>query len=72
MHWYWKVRIYAPDGNYAFAEIKTERTLDAIDAVQDAYLALTGCKMLLEGMSDIPFKKDGGGLDGFHLLWRAI
>jgi hypothetical protein len=55
MRWYWKVRIYRDDGHYYFGEIITERRLDAIDTIQDFYLAMTGCKMLLEGMSESSF-----------------
>lgn len=66
MKWYWKVRIYSTDGQYAFAEIVTDRILQQIDSIQDAYRQLTGCKMLLEGMSETTFKQD----NGFHIIWK--
>ena len=66
MNWYWKVRIYSPNGQYAFAEIMTERRLEQIDAVQDAYKQLTGCRMLLEGMSETSFKQE----NGFSVIWK--
>jgi len=52
MKWYWKVRIYAPNGSYIITQIATNRTLDEINCIQDFYFELTGCKMLLEGMSE--------------------
>jgi len=33
----------------------TSKELCEIDIIQDFYQTLTGCKMLLEGMSEIPF-----------------
>jgi hypothetical protein len=54
MKWYWKVRIYDARGHYWPAEIATNRTLQEIDDFQDFYKMLTGCKMLLEGMSEEP------------------
>lgn len=65
MRWYWKVRIYSPNGQYAFAEIVTDRILSDIDAIQDAYKQLTGCKMLLESMSETSFKQE----NGFAIIW---
>jgi len=54
MNWYWTVRIYRPDGNYSHVVVKTGRDLREIDTIEDFYRHLTGCKMLLEGMSEIP------------------
>lgn len=65
MNWFWKVRIYSPNGQYAFAEIKTNRILSEIDAIQNAYQQLTGCKMLLEGMAESASKQE----NGFHVIW---
>lgn len=65
MKWFWKVRIYSPNGQYAFAEITTNQKLVEIDAIQDAYQELTGCRMLLEGMAERSFKQE----NGFHLIW---
>lgn len=65
MKWYWKVRIYSSNGQYAFAVIETDRCLSSIDAVQDAYRQLTGARMLIEGMCDTPFKQE----NGFHIIW---
>lgn len=53
--WYWKVRIYRPDGHYGITQVKTDRVLSDIDVIQDFYFALVGAKMLLEGMSEQPF-----------------
>jgi hypothetical protein len=52
MSWWWHVRIYNKAGKYWHAQIATERNLREIDAIQDFYFTLTGCKMLLEGMSE--------------------
>lgn len=65
MKWFWKVRIYSPNGQYAFAEIETNRDLKEIDAIQDAYKQLTNCKMLLEGISERSFKQE----NGFPIIW---
>lgn len=54
MKWYWTVRIYRSDGQYANAVVETDRVLNDIDVVQEFYLKLTGCKMLLEGMNTAP------------------
>lgn len=56
MHWYWKVRIYRPGGNYSHGQIITDRNLEQINTIQDFYKTLTGCKMLLEGMSESPYE----------------
>jgi hypothetical protein len=68
MKWFWKVRIYRPDGHYYMVEVETVRDLLQIDIMQDFYKTMTGCKMLLEGMSETTF-----GLDsirfGFEGLW---
>lgn len=55
MKWYWKVRIYRDNGDYYFGQIVTNQVLIEIDTIQDFYLNMTGCKMLLEGMSESPF-----------------
>lgn len=52
MNWFWKVRIYDRDGHYWHGQIETGRDLAEIDAIQDFYKSLTGCKMLIEGMRD--------------------
>lgn len=56
MKWYWKVRCYRPQGDYYICELETERRLEQIDVIQDFYLAFTGCRMILEGMSEESFK----------------
>lgn len=66
MNWYWKVRIYSPNGQYAFTQVKTNRDLREIDAIQDFYFELTGCKMLLEGMSEAPFDIH----NNFNIIWK--
>lgn len=66
MKWFWKVRIYSINDQYAFAEITTNRGwLAEIDAIQDAYQELTGCRMLLEGMAEQSFKQE----NCFHVIW---
>ncbi len=71
MNWFWKVRLYRPDGFYWYSQIKTGRKLREIDHIQDFYKALTGCKMLTEGMSDVPFKNiDEIGV-AFAELWST-
>lgn len=68
MQWYWKVKIYSPNGQYAFSEIITVRDdLSLISSIQDAYMQLTGCKMILEGMAGQSFKQEK---NGFHIIWR--
>lgn len=70
MNWYWKVRIYRPDGQYAHAEIKTERTTKDIDTIQDFYQDLTKCRMLLEGMSEVSFNIENIS-SAFASLWSS-
>ena len=65
MKWFWKVRIYTPNGQYAYTEIITDRDLQQINAIQNAYEQLTSCKMLLEEMSTTPFNLK----DGFNIVW---
>lgn len=55
MKWYWKVRCYVHNGGYHIRQIATDRNLLEIDIIQDFYKTFTGCKMLLEGMSEEPF-----------------
>ena len=55
MKWYWKVRLYGANGYYHSVEIETARNLGEIDAMQDFYLALTGYKMVVEGMRETSF-----------------
>ncbi len=51
MKWYWKVRLYHPGGHYAIGQISTGEGTREIDAYTDFYHQLTGCKAILEGMS---------------------
>ena len=73
MKWHWTVRIYNDFGQYAITSIATNRDLKEIDAIQDAYLKMTGCKMLLVGMSESPnpglLRVDGFG---FSAIWKGI
>lgn len=62
MFWYWKVRIYFPNKCYAHAQIKTEQRLDEIDKIQSFYKELTGERMLLEGMQELPYDLDCVGV----------
>lgn len=72
MHWYWKVRLYNLDGNYAHAVVRTERNTQHIDTIQAFYITMTGCKMLLEGMTDNKDLYIGVTdiHDAFKTLWR--
>jgi len=69
MKWFWKVRIYRTDGIYWHANVETERNLSQIDAIQDFYESMTGCKMLLEGMGDMPFSGICSIAEAFNRLW---
>jgi hypothetical protein len=69
MKWYWKVRIYRPDGRYVQCEVVTPQELCHIDKWQDYYLELTGCKMLLEGMSEQSWAGLPTITNGFSKLW---
>ena len=68
LKWYWKVRLYNTKGQYGHACVVTERVLGDIDLIQDFYKELTGCKMLLEGMSEAPFSCSYPEVV-FNLLW---
>ena len=68
-HWYWHVRIYNKKGDYWRGQIVTGRNLSEIDGIQDFYATLTGCKMLLEGMSEQEDPNVGGIQDAFKALW---
>jgi hypothetical protein len=69
MHWYWRVRIYNKAGHYWHGQIITGRNLREIDGIQDFYAVLTGCKMLLEGMSEQEDPNLGNIQDAFMGLW---
>ena len=68
MKWYWKVRIYRPDGHYGVGQVETSRNLTHIDTIQNFYLALTGCKMILEAMSENPFV----GFSSIHHIFKTL
>lgn len=70
MHWYWKVRIYNKKGTYWHAQIITARELKEIDAMQDFYFTLTGCKMLIEGMSETEDPHHDLLQEAFEGIWR--
>lgn len=69
MNWYWHVRIYNKAGGYWHGQVKTGRNLQEIDAIQDFYATLTGCKMLLEGMSEARCRNLADISDAFSGLW---
>lgn len=69
MMWYWRVRIHDKAGNYWHGQIATGRNLQEIDGIQDFYAILTGCKMLLEGMSDREDPNLALIQDAFEGLW---
>lgn len=71
MNWYWKIRIYATSGEYAICQIKTERDLAHIDTIKDFYELITGCKMLLEGMSEKQYDSVPMVWDGFKCLIKC-
>lgn len=66
---YWKVRIYRPDGHYAHGQITTDHDLQEIDIRQDFYYQLTGGRMLLEGMQQIPYEDVPALPKAFRTLW---
>lgn len=71
MNWFWKVRIYNNGGCYGHAQIITGRALREIDTIQDFYKTLTGCKMLLEGMSEHEFEGVNTIQKTFDVLWES-
>lgn len=72
MHWFWQVRIHNDNGDYCTIFVKTGRNLDEINAIQDFYLEMTGCRMLLEGMSEQePIRSKDNSLQPFHCIWRV-
>jgi hypothetical protein len=70
MQWFWKVRIYSPKGDYSIVEVITTRDLHQIDLMQDFYSTLTGCKMLLEGMSEYRYENLPSINFGFSRLFN--
>jgi len=71
MHWHWKVRIYNSAGAYGIGQIAVARDLAAIDCIQDFYKALTGHKLLLEGMSEQEFAGVKPIREVFEILWTT-
>lgn len=69
MNWYWHVRIFNKEGKYWHGQIITDRNLREIEGYQDFYAMLTGCKMLIEGMSEQPNDNIGTIHEAFHGLW---
>jgi hypothetical protein len=70
MKWYWKVRLYHPTHRYVTTWIGTDRVLNDIGVIQDFYLNLTGCKMLLLGMQEEKPLGPGASLNEmFKTLW---
>lgn len=70
MNWHWKVRIHNASGHYGMAQFSTGRELRCVDEAQDFYFTLTGCKMLLEGMSEHPFENVPDLCEVFNILWK--
>jgi len=71
MNWHWKVRLIGKTGQYNICQLPTGRNLSEIDAFQDFYLRLTGCKMLLEGMSEREYPDIPLISHSFQVLWRS-
>lgn len=69
MKWFWMVRVHNRDGMYWHGQIETGRELREIDTIADFYFALTGCKMLIEGMSEVAFVNISAIGDAFAGLW---
>ena len=70
MKWYWRARIYNSIDHYATIWIATNRVLHEIDTIQDFYRALTGCKMLLEAMSEEkPQAYEEELVQRFKIIW---
>lgn len=70
LNWFWHVRIYNKSGGYWHGQIVTGRNLQEIDGIQDFYRTLTGCKMLLEGMSEREFEGVSFIQESFEGLWK--
>lgn len=72
MKWHWKVRIYNTRGSYGIGQIALDRKLELIDSLhQDAYEAMTGCRMLLEGMSEQPYDGVCELSTAFAAIWMV-
>lgn len=68
MKWHWKIRIYNSRGHYAIGQIALDKKLELIDSFQDTYEAMTGCRCLLEGMSERPHE----GVEELVVAFKAI
>lgn len=73
-YYYWTVRCNLPDGKYLTCEVRTERSIEHIDAIQDFYHDITGGKMLLLGMSCTPSTSVPSISDAFrrHVLFMDV
>lgn len=71
MNWYWRARMYDTEGSYLICQIKTGRQSTQFDAIQDFYANVTGCKILLEGMSDRPHEGVIEVREAFARLWQS-
>lgn len=71
MSWHWRVRIYNKAGYYWHAQIVTGCNLREIDGLQEFYHTLTGCKMLLEGMSETGYADLAHIQESFEGLWNT-
>lgn len=70
MKWHWKIRIYNNKGHYCIGQIATDCNLDLIDNIQDFYEGMTGCRMILEGMSEQPYDGVSELSHVFHCIWQ--
>ena len=70
MSWFWRARIYNDDSHYWHCQIETERNLREIASIQEFYQKLTGCKMVLEGMSEKANPELAAANAAFYGLWK--
>ena len=70
MNWFWRVRIYNSDDHYWRCQIETKNDLREIACIQEFYWKLTGCKMVLEGMSEKANSELATAHGAFAGLWK--
>jgi hypothetical protein len=71
MNWYWRVRIYKLNGDYAICQVETPRDLQCIKLIADVYETMTGCRMLIEGMAETKDEQKMSLGDAFKSLWNT-
>lgn len=71
MLWYWRARMYRPNGDYYTCQIPTAQNLNDIKIIQAFYTSTTGCQLLLEGMTSEPTHNIANPLEAFTNLWKG-